>query len=663
MPDQTKPSIRKITASDPLAASADVVAENIAKLKTLFPELITEGEKGASINVDVLKQLVGDQTLTDAEEKFGLNWHGKRQARQLALTPSTGTLRPCPDESVDWDTTQNIFIEGDNLEVLKLLQKSYAGRVKMIYIDPPYNTGKDFVYPDDFTNSIQNYLALTGQTDGGRALTTNTESSGRFHTDWLKMLLPRLRLARALLREDGAIFISIDENEIHNLLAVCNEVFGEENCVACITLLCNPKGRSQDKYFATNHEYVVVYSKSPLPKGHFAVAKDEDQVEAEYPEEDEGGKYRLLELRNTHREFGKHNRPNLYYPLFVSSDGDVSVKNGDGAERVVPNWDDGFEGCWTWEKPRAERDADLLVGRQVNGRWKVYRKGYASGADRMLKTILTDKSYFTERGQREFNRLFGTKAKLFQSPKSPFLLAQLLQTCTGSGDIVLDFFAGSGTLAHAIWLQQANDGHSRRFILVQLPEPIDPENKEQRAAAEFLTKAGKPANIAELAKERVRRAAADCAERLGLGTADTGFRVMRLAASCIRTWTGSRDSIVDGLEQYSDRLLPDRGEGDFLYELLLRRGLDLCVPIEVKTIAGKKVHSVGGGSLIACLDNRITRDDCETLALGITAWHKEINPAGETAVVFRDDAFADDVVKTNVAAILEQHGLKNVRSL
>ncbi|HBO8132261.1 TPA: site-specific DNA-methyltransferase, partial [Pseudomonas aeruginosa] len=226
--------MEKLTAASPEAQSADLVAGNIEQLKALFPELITEGANGVAVNVDVLKALVGDASVTDADEKYGLNWHGKRRARQLALTPSTGTLRPCPEDSVDWDTTQNLMIEGDNLEVLKLLQKSYAGKVKLIYIDPPYNTGKDFVYPDNFHDNIKNYLELTGQIEGGQKISSNTEASGRFHTDWLNMMYPRLKLARNLLHEDGFIFVSIDDNEVTNLRVVLDDIFGAENFVASV---------------------------------------------------------------------------------------------------------------------------------------------------------------------------------------------------------------------------------------------------------------------------------------------------------------------------------------------------------------------------------------------------------------------------------------------
>lgn len=255
--------MQKLTAADPETKSPDLAAENLAALRALFPELITEGADGVAVNFDVLKQLVGDKTVTDAEEKYGLNWHGKRRARQLALTPSTGTLRPCPEESVDWDTTQNLMIEGDNLEVLKLLQKSYAGKVKLIYIDPPYNTGKDFVYPDNFQDNIKNYLELTGQTDeGGKKLSANTEASGRFHTDWLNMMYPRLKLARNLLREDGVIFISLDDGEIANLRLLLDDVFGSENFVADVIWEKKFSPQNDDKHLTAAHDFIVLYAKN-----------------------------------------------------------------------------------------------------------------------------------------------------------------------------------------------------------------------------------------------------------------------------------------------------------------------------------------------------------------------------------------------------------------
>ena len=513
--------MKKIAVGDAETRSADLAVQNLERLKGLFPETFTEGK----VDFDVLRQVLGD-AVEDGDEKFGLNWHGKRRARQLALTPSTGTLRPVPGESVDWDTTRNLVIEGDNLEVLKLLQKSYASKVKLIYIDPPYNTGKDFIYPDNYRDTIRNYLAITGQVDDdNRRQSSNTEASGRFHTDWLNMIYPRLRLARNLLQGDGTIFVSIDEVELPNLRLILDDVFGSDNHVSTLTLLCNPRGRAQDKHFATTHEYVVCYSRSPLAKGSFEVPKDRDQILREYPEEDERGRYRLLELRNTHREFGKHNRPNLYYPLYAGEDGTVSMTGGIDRAEVFPDWEDGFQGCWTWGHPKASEDVGSLKARIVNGRWKIYVMDRGDGAKRMLKTILTDKAYATDKGQRTFNELFGTKEKIFQSPKSTDLLADLIATRTSDSDIVVDFFAGSGSLGQAVMQQNALDGGRRRFIVVQLPEPSGREDYP---------------TITEITKERLRRAAlAVKTEHPDCG-ADLGFRVMTLDTSNIRVWDQSR---------------------------------------------------------------------------------------------------------------------------
>jgi len=391
-------AIPKITRDDDAAGSGDLVRENVARLTALFPQIMTDGK----VDFDVLRQLLGDE-VEEGEERYGLTWKGKRRARAFAMTPSLGTLRPAPEDSVDWDTTQNLMIEGDNLEVLKLLRRSYAGEVKLIYIDPPYNTGNDFVYTDDYKETFKNYLKTTGQVDGeGRATSTDKEGGGRFHGQWLNMIYPRLLVAAELLSDDGAIFVSIDENEIQNLRYVMDEAFGSENFVAVLSVLSNPKGRSQDKHFASNHDYVVVYSGSPLPKGAFSIAKAPEEIESNYPLEDEGGKYRLLELRNTHREFGKFNRAGMYFPLYVKRDGSVSFEKIPDAEEVYPHWEDGFEGCWTWGKEKAQAEVHFLLGKSVNGRMKIFRKGYAEDATKMLKTILTDKEFITERGQREF---------------------------------------------------------------------------------------------------------------------------------------------------------------------------------------------------------------------------------------------------------------------
>ena len=657
--------MKKLTAEDAETRSPDLVAQNVARFKALFPEAVTED----GVNVDVLKQLLG-KTVTDSEEKYGLNWHGKRSARQIALTPSTGTLRPCPEDSVDWDSTQNLMIEGDNLEVLKLLQKSYAGKVKLIYIDPPYNTGKDLVYPDNFQDNIRNYLELTGQVDGdGRKLSSNTESSGRFHTDWLNMMYPRLKLARNLLREDGVLVISIDDNEIERLRAACAEIFGEENFAAQICVQSNPRGRQSDTFFATVHEYLLMYARtgeSCLIGG--AVLTDEQK--AEFNLTDSAGKpYRLLGLRQRGSASLREERPDMFFPLYVNPKTlKVVLEPTPGfTEKVLPRKSTGEDGRWMWGKDKCKRDIHLLVPRLIERRsqFDVFVMDYLEKGgeerSRKFKTIWDDKKLNTQNGTQEVKDLLGCAAMSF--PKPVALLLDIVQLGTDDGDWVLDFFAGAGTTGHAVMAQNATDSGNRRFILVQLPEPLDPDNKDQKVAADYCDKLKKPRTIAELTKERLRRAGKKIKTENPMFAGDLGFRVFKLAASNIRAWEPDRDNLAATLTEHAEHLKTDRTEQDILFELLLKLGLDLTVPIEEKTIAKKAVHSIGAGTLLVCLSEKLAAAEVEPLALGMVAWHKQLAPAGDTQVVFRDSAFADDVAKTNLTAILQQNGLENVRSL
>jgi adenine-specific DNA-methyltransferase len=666
-------TMKKLTLNNPETRSPDVVAENIQRLKALFPELVTEGPNGAAVNVDVLKALVGDATVTDADEKYGLNWHGKRRARQLALTPSTGTLRPCPEDSVDWDTTQNLMIEGDNLEVLKLLQKSYAGKVKLIYIDPPYNTGKDFVYPDNFQDNIKNYQQLMGwRDDEGEkvsSLARNSEASGRFHTDWLNMMYPRLRLARNLLRDDGALFISIDDGEIDNLKKICCEVFGEETFVGILSVLVNPRGRHLDKFIAQTHDNVAVFVKDPDVAGSIVGMAKEGAMLEEYDKEDERGKYRELGLRNRNQAFNPVTRPNLFFPLYVEpATGRVSLNQDHRfTEKVLPVTADGIETCWTWGREKIEAENELLTAsRMSDGTWRVFRKDYLNGengetASTLAKSIWLDKEFNNDYGRKSIKELLG--APVMDFPKSPFLIQRIVSIASKSSDIVMDFFAGSGTTGHSVMAQNLIDGAKRRYILVQLPEPLSADVKEQRVAAQFCDALHKPRTIAEITKERLRRAAKKIKDENPTYSGDLGFRVFKLDSSNLRAWEPDGENLDQTLLDSVEHIKPDRTESDVLYELLLKLGLDLCVPIESRTFADKEVHSVGGGVLMACLAPKIERTEVEALAQGIVDWHKALAPAGDTTCVFRDSAFADDVAKTNMAAILEQHGITNVRSL
>lgn len=674
--------MQKITSTDPEAQSANLVADNIAQLKALFPELVTEGADGAAINLDVLKQLVGESMLTDAEEKYGLNWHGKRRARQLALTPSTGTLRPCPEDSVDWDTTQNLMIEGDNLEVLKLLQKSYAGKVKLIYIDPPYNTGKDFVYPDNFQDSIRNYLELTGQVEGGAKISSNTEASGRFHTDWLNMMYPRLKLARDLLKKDGVVFISIDDNELHHLHMLADDAFGEENFVATVAVVNNMKGRNDKKHIAACHEYVVVYANPGFVSNGLPLT--EAQRSAFKYEDEDGQKYALRDLRKRGGPDRREDRPKMFFPIYWDeATGTCSLeRKSANAIEILPMRGDGAEGRWRWGSEKVEKHLDWMHAKRSDrsGRLDVEHRVYLDpsvavdddedddeeGEDDVIERTSKPKSvwfggeFSTDSAKRALKELMPGES--FDFPKS----IDFLRTCVllgSSGDeIVADLFAGSAAAGQAVMQQNAIDGHARRILTIQLPEPLSPTEKSQKAAAAVCDKLGLERNIVELTKERLRRAGAKIKADNPLFTGDTGFRVYKLDQSNIRAWQPSGDleqDLIDSVEH----IVPGRSEQDVLTELLLKLGLDLCVPIEQRHIAGKSVHAIGGGVLMACLDPRIGKEDAEPLALGIGEWHADLNPAGETTCVFRDSAFENDEAKTNLAAILEQKGIHHVRSL
>lgn len=645
MPEQTTTSIRKITAEDPLACSADVVANNIATLKSLFPALVTEGPNGASVNVDVLKQLVGDGTVTDGEEKFGLNWHGKRRTRQLALTPSTGTLRPCPAESMDWDTTQNLFIEGDNLEALKLLQKSYAGRVKLIYIDPPYNTGRDLLYPNDFADGVQTYLEVTGQVAGNAKLTSNTQTGGRYHTNWLNMMYARLLLAKSLLTKDGVLVCTIDENEQVNLGALLREVFTEGAYEhVCVTIVHNPRG-VQGTNFSYTHEYAFFVFPSGIKAIGDRKLKPEEVVWSQF--------------RNWGSESERTDAKNCFYPVLVRDGqivgfGDVcqdafhpkQTEHKDGTDYVYPIDREGVERKWRYARQSVDAIRHLL-------RVKPGRDGLEIEIGKdfgMYRTVWVDKRLdANEYGTQIVSSLVPDSP--FSFPKSLWAVYDTLYAVVGDDKnaIVMDFFAGSGTTGHAVLEMNRSDGGARRYLLVQLPEPVEGHSRYK--------------TIADVTRTRLRAAGESIKQANPMWKGDCGFRAFRLDSSNIREWSSQTAGLGERLLTQVDHLKPERSEQDMLYEMLLKRGLDLCVPIEERSIRDKMVHSVGAGTVLACLDKRIAMDDGEALALGIAAWHKELNPAGETAVIFRDDAFADDVVKTNVAAILEQHGLKNVRSI
>lgn len=628
--------MNKLSPEMPELQSMNITADNITKLKSLFPEAFNEN----GIDFDVLKQLLGEN-VDEKEERYGLNWHGKRQARQLALTPSRGTLRPCKDESVDWDNTKNLMIEGDNLEVLKLLQKSYTGKVKLIYIDPPYNTGKDFVYPDNFQDNMKNYLEITGQTEDGARLSTNTETSGRYHTDWLNMIYPRLKLARNLLKEDGVIFISIDDAEVDNLKKVCSEIFGEENFVANIVWQKKYSPQNDATYFSDMHDHILVYAKQRKNSKNdsngwnidFLPRSDEQNAAYKNPDNDPRGVWKSVDL--SVKTYSKAN--------------DYSITTPSGRIVTPP-----ASRCWqVSEKRFAELCKENKIWFGENGNNVPSIKRFLTEVqDGVVPT--TWWSYkecgHNQEAKQELKKLMEGESVFFDTPKPLRLLDRILHLATTNdkNSIILDFFAGSGATAHATLNKNIADSGSRRYIAVQLPEKIDDEKYH---------------TISELTKERLRRAGKKVREDNPEWKGDVGFRVFKLDTSNIRPWEATADTLSQQIDAYVSPILEGRSEEDLLTELMLKRGIDLSVNIETRQFDGLTVSCVDGGKLFTCFTRQIPASSVEELTKGIIDWHKSLKAGKDTVCYFLDDAFENNVAKTNLCAILEQHGLTNLHSL
>ena len=622
--------MKRITTKDPESRSADLVADNAAHLARLFPEAFTEGQ----VNFSVLRELLGD-AVDEGEEKYGLNWHGKRRARRLALTPSAGTLRPCPEESVGWESTRNLMIEGDNLEVLKLLQRSYTNKVKLIYIDPPYNTGKDFVYRDNHRDGITNYLKITGQVDGnGDKLCSNTDASGRFHTNWLNMMYPRLKVARTLLRPDGVMFISIDENESARLRLICDEIFGEENFVCEFIWKKKSGGGGDVGSVVIDHETILCYGRTDEP----GITNDPfARVTTTYNKIDvDGRRYSLDRLDKQSLGYQR----SLDFPIVGPDGKSYTVEHKDPDHKVAR---------WRWSSDTVQERYDELVFI-----WPyVYTKNYEKENGAKPRSLLVDDRFGrTRTGKTDLKALFGVDVMDF--PKPVKLMTHLLNLAADDDDIVMDFFAGSCPLGQAVLERTEEAGESRvRFILVQLQEPVTSNSQNGRNANELGL-----VNVAEIGKERLRKTIAKTASGTTLG-----FRVFRLDSSNIRAWEPERTDVAQSLLDYVEHIKPDRSEDDLFYELLLKLGYDLCAPVERRELAGKRVNVVAGGALVTCLAESIEGSEVDDLVLGIAAWRDEMDGADDLTVVFRDSAFEDDVAKSNVVEVLGQYGIKDVRSL
>jgi adenine-specific DNA-methyltransferase len=652
----------------------DIVEQNIEQLKELFPSVFSEGK----VQFNQLEELLGNYVVED-EDHYNFTWHGKRKAGRLAQTPSTGTLRPAKDESVDWDNTENLFIEGDNLEVLKLLQKSYHRQVKMIYIDPPYNTGKEFIYPDKFQDNLDTYMKYTGQIDGeGRKYSVNSESSGRYHTSWLNMMYPRLKLARNLLRDDGVIFISIDDHEHINLKKICDEVFGEENFIASLCIINNMKGRNDKANIATAHEYLLIYQKVKFISN--GVPLSEEQLK-EYKHIDENGeKYALRDLRKRGRPDRREDRPNMYFPIFFNKENNSCSLNrtSDDDIEIVPLRGDKTDGRWRWGKQTVETNLDIFHPKysKQKDRWDVQHRVYlnptvrsepsdeeADDDDKDIQRTSKPKSFWwggdisTDVANREFKKLFSGLNPDY--PKSPYYIEKLLHMGTSSNDIVLDFFAGYSTTAHAVMNLNATEETNRKFIMVQLPEKLSEDVEEQKDTYKYCAKNNIEPKISSVSMERIKKAKTAILDKKPDYAGDLGFKLFKLDTSNIKRWDANFDTLESDLMDAVDYLVKDRTDEDVLYELCLKLSLDLSIKIEEKTIAGKKLFVLGRGYLVVCLDDAITMD----LVNGIGALKDELAPEDGMRVVFKDDGFKDDVVKTNALQTLKRFGIEDIKSL
>ena len=630
--------------------SMDKVAANVAKIRELFPNCVTErinneGKLEHAIDFDMLKQELSDHVVDGLQERYQFTWPDKRKAILAANAPINKTLRPCREESVDFDNTENLYIEGDNLEVLKLLQETYLGKVKMIYIDPPYNTGNDFIYRDEFKQNASEYKDNSGQYDEeGNQMVTNTESNGRFHTDWLNMIYPRLKLAKDLLSDDGVIFISIDDNEVDNLRKICDEVFGEENFKSNSIIINNRGGRDYGG-IALQHDYILIYSKNII-----ATLNPINETDKQFQYYDEYGGFNLMELRNRNIKFNDKNRPNLCYPFYVNPNNadkngllELSLEPKIGFIEVYPAKSNGVQTVWRWGKEEKARDninKEIFGKENRNGGYMIVQKYRKS--TKMQRSVWDEKEFVNERGTEAIKDLLD-KA-YFNYPKSVYTIKRVLELGSSKKSLILDFFSGSATTAHAVMQLNAEDGGKRKFIMVQLPE-VCAENSE-------AYKAGYK-NICEIGKERIRRAGQKIKEENPLTTQDLdiGFRVLKCDSSNMEDVYFTPKEYMDKQQSlFVDNIKKDRNDEDLLFDAMLKLDTPLSSKIEKISIAGKTVYNVAQGHLMACFDKNVTDEV-------ITAIAKEM----PSYFIMRDSSQADDSVAINFEQIFNTYSPQTVR--
>jgi adenine-specific DNA-methyltransferase len=609
--------------------SPDLSQDNIAKIRDLFPGCVTEaanenGKLRLALDFDQLRQELSDHIVEGGQERYRLDWPGKREAMATANSPIAKTVRPSRGDSLDFDQTRNLFIEGDNLEALKILQENYLGVVKMIYIDPPYNTGNDFVYDDDFSENSAEFLARSNQQDNaGNRLIANTSANGRFHSDWMSMIYSRLKLARNLLRDDGVIFMSIDDGEVANLRKIGDEIFGDSNFMANIVWQKKYSVSNDDPGIADMHDHILVYRKTADFSRNFLPRSDKQKDRYTNPDNDPRGPWASDNYISNN---SKADRPTLYYPI-------IHPRTGD---KVWPG-----ENAWRYSRERHEKmvaEDRLFWGPDLSyerPRMKRFLSEVQDGVVPSTWWPFADFGHNNE-GSKEVNDLFGKK-KIFTFPKPTRLLMEIIRIGSSSDDIIMDFFAGSGSTAHAIFKLCAETGENRKFILVQVPEPV--AEKSQAIEAGFST-------IAEIAKERMRLAGKQVldGECHSDWNKDVGFRVLKIDTSNMEDVYYRPDEVKQAdLLTAVDNVKPDRTAEDLLFQVLVDWGVDLTLPIRSETVQGKTVFFVDDNALVACFDTGITEDLVKELA-----GHEPLR------VVFRDNGFVSDAVKINVEQIFRQ---------
>ncbi len=668
--------------------SVDNVQMNIEKIQKLFPNAVTEvkrnGRVTLAVDFDVLKQELSSELIDDKEERYQMTWPDKKKSILLANTPVNKTLRPCKEESVDFDNTQNLYIEGDNLDVLKLLQETYLGKIKMIYIDPPYNTGNDFVYTDDFAMDSAGYADKSGQYDEqGDRLVQNTESNGRFHTDWLNMIYPRLKVAKDLLSDDGVIFISIDDNEQDNLKKICDEIFGDSNFIACFVIDKTAQGANQSSSFKQQHEYCLLYKKNGGENINYSISKPTDLKKYKYT--DKKGRYAITNAFDSINSPLSQNKNRGYTVYYNESTGEARVKNeynsstqqfglydqeliAHGFTPIRPSIRNGVQYPWNWEYSRFLREYkdELVFQRNKNGQLSIYHKNRDSGEvkDTTIQQFDTRKS-----GNQVLTDIFNNK--VFDYPKSINMMKWVLKKYMSDDYTILDFFSGSATTAHAVMQLNAEDGGNRKFIMVQLPEKCDEKSEAYKAGYK---------TICDIGKERIRRAGTLIkkyieevgyqSKRIGMGMftppdnldeinkkmaqdLDVGFRVLKLDSSNMKdVYYKPSDYSQNLLDSFENNIKEDRTPLDLLFQVMLDLGKPLSAKIEEKEIAGKQVFIVDDNDLIACFDKDVTEETVTAIA--------KLKPL---YAVLRDSGLSSDSVGANFDQIFATYSPNTTRKV